>query len=133
MSSTAAALRDILRPDQVLTDTESLERYSHDDAEWADFALPLAVVLAESTVDVSRVVTLAAASGVHVVARGAGTGLSGGANATASSIVLSLERMDAIVEINADERYVVAQAGVINNDLRMAVAAHNLWYPPDPA
>src|SRR6187431_2601301 len=62
------ALRDILRPDQVLDDAESLERYSHDDAEWADFALPLAVVLAESTLDVSRVVTLAVASGVHVVA-----------------------------------------------------------------
>ncbi|WP_240034776.1 FAD-binding oxidoreductase [Glaciihabitans arcticus] len=129
----AVALRNILRVDQVLTEAEELERYSHDDAEWAEYALPLAVVLAESNDDVSRVVKLAAKAGIHVIARGAGTGLSGGANATALSVILSLERMTAVTEINAAERYVVAQAGVLNNDLREAVAEEGLWYPPDPA
>ena len=133
MHEVLTALRAALRSDQVLTDDLSLAQYSHDDAEWAAYEAPIAVVLAESTADVVAVVTAAGASGVQVVPRGAGTGLSGGANATATSIVLSLERMTAVISIDADERYAVAQAGVINNQLRDAVAAHELWYPPDPA
>ena len=123
----------MLRADQVLTDAASLDAYAHDDAEWAPYEPPLAVVLAEREQDVSAVVRLAAASGLRVVPRGAGTGLSGGANAMARSIVLSLERMTRIVEVNAAERYVVAEAGVINDTLREVVAGHGLWYPPDPA
>jgi glycolate oxidase len=67
------------------------------------------------------------------VPRGAGTGLSGGANAVENSIVLSLEQMTSIIDVNTDERYVVAQAGVINDVLRTEVARLGLWYPPDPA
>lgn len=128
-----AELRRMLRADQVLTDAASLDAYAHDDAEWAPFEPPLAVVLAEREQDVSAVVRLAAASGLRVVPRGSGTGLSGGANAMARSIVLSLERMTRIVEVNAAERYAVVEAGVINDTLREAVAAEGLWYPPDPA
>jgi glycolate oxidase len=128
-----AGLQRMLRPDQVRTDAASLDAYAHDDAEWAPFEPPLAVVLADREEDVSAVVRVAAASGLRVVPRGAGTGLSGGANAMARSIVISLERMTRIVEVNAAERYVVAEAGVINDTLREAVAAHGLWYPPDPA
>ena len=131
--SVVAELQRMLRADQVLSDAASLDAYAHDDAEWAPYERPLAVVLAEHEDDVSDVVRLAAASGVHIVPRGAGTGLSGGANAMARSIVLSLERMTRIVEVNVAERYVVAEAGVINDTLREAVAAHGLWYPPDPA
>ncbi|WP_082467635.1 FAD-binding oxidoreductase [Leifsonia sp. Leaf264] len=127
------AVSAIVRTDQVLTDAAALAAYSHDDAEWAAYERPLAVVLAESTDDVSAMVSWCAANGVAVVARGSGTGLSGGANAVADSIVLSLERMTAVLEINADERYVVAQAGVINDRLRASVAEKGLWYPPDPA
>ncbi len=128
-----AELQRMLRADQVLTDAASLDAYAHDDAEWAPYEPPLAVVLAEREQDVSAVVRLAAASGLRIVPRGAGTGLSGGANAMARSIVLSLERMTRIVEVNAAERYVVAEAGVINDTLREVVAGHGLWYPPDPA
>src|SRR4029078_1142587 len=60
-------------------------------------------------------------------------GLSGGANAVERSIVLSLERMRAVLEIDADERFAVAHAGGINDELRAGVAEHGLWYPPDPA
>ncbi|MDR6906011.1 glycolate oxidase [Agromyces sp. 3263] len=128
-----AELLRMLRADQVLTDAASLDAYAHDDAEWAPCERPLAVVLAEHEDDVSAVVRLAAASGARVVPRGAGTGLSGGSNAVAQSIVLSLERMTRIVEVNVAERYVVAEAGVINDTVREAVASHGLWYPPDPA
>ena len=129
----AAALRGILRSDQVLTEAVERDAYAHDDAEWAEYHRPIAAVLAESTEDVAAVVRLAAAGGLSIVARGAGTGLSGGANALQNAIVVSLERMTRVLEIDAAERYVVAEAGVINDDLRRAVAAHGLWYPPDPA
>ncbi|TCK63770.1 FAD-linked oxidase C-terminal domain-containing protein [Curtobacterium sp. PhB136] len=128
-----AALDELLGADQVLRDPASLERYSHDDAEWAEFSRPLAVVRARSTDDVVAAVRWAAAAGVRVVPRGAGTGLSGGANAVADSIVLSLELMNAVLEVNTDERYAVTQPGVINDALRATVAEHGLWYPPDPA
>jgi len=129
----AAALLDRFRADQVLTDPAERDAYAHDDAEWAEFHQPVAVVLAESTDDAAAAVRLAAVRGLSVVPRGAGTGLSGGANAHRNSIVLSLERMTRVVEVNTAERYAVAEAGVINDDLRRAVAAHGLWYPPDPA
>ncbi|HEY1529459.1 MAG TPA: FAD-linked oxidase C-terminal domain-containing protein [Galbitalea sp.] len=126
-------LRERLRADQLADDSDTTERYAHDDAEWAPYIAPIAVVFAETTDDVSVVVSTAAKHGVRVVPRGAGTGLSGGANSIENSIVLSLERMTLIVEVNVDERYAIAQAGVINNQLRETVAGYGLWYPPDPA
>lgn len=126
-------LAALLQDGQVLTDDESLRRYSHDDAEWAPFEAPLAVVLARTTEEVSGVVRYAGERGIRIVPRGAGTGLSGGANSVGNCIVLSLERMNDVVEINTDERYAVAQAGVINDALREAAALVGLWYPPDPA
>ncbi|MFJ6652733.1 FAD-binding oxidoreductase [Microbacterium sp. NPDC091313] len=126
-------LRRIVPPHTILDQASDLDAYAHDDAEWADFARPLAVVCAESTDDVAAVVRFAAAAGVSVVPRGAGTGLSGGANAMAGSIVISLERMTRVIEIDPVERLVVAQAGIVNDDLRQAVAVEGLWYPPDPA
>ncbi|SFR94007.1 glycolate oxidase [Microbacterium sp. cf046] len=131
--SLTAELQKILRPDQVVADPVDRDAYAHDDAEWAEYRRPAAVVLAETTQDVAAVVRFAASRGANVVARGAGTGLSGGANALQDAIVVSLERMTRVIEVNAAERYVVAEAGVINDDLRAAVAAHGLWYPPDPA
>jgi len=129
----ATALGALTSPERVLGDGASLATYSHDDAEWAPYEAPLAVVLALSTEEVAAVVALAVSRGIRVVARGAGTGLSGGANGIANCIVVSLELMTEVLEINTDERYVVAQPGLINNDLRIAVAAEGLWYPPDPA
>ncbi|HEY8589775.1 MAG TPA: FAD-binding protein, partial [Naasia sp.] len=132
-SSILDRLLGALPDGRVLSDAASLDAYSHDEAEWAPYEPPLAVVLPETVQEVAAAVRLAAATGTRVVPRGAGTGLSGGANAVADCIVLSLERMTAIVEINADERYAVAQAGVLNDSLRAAAAEHGLWYPPDPA
>ncbi|WP_210506537.1 FAD-binding oxidoreductase [Naasia sp. SYSU D00057] len=120
-------------PARIRTDAATLESYSHDDAEWAPCEPPLAVVLAETVDDVAAVVRIAGESGLRVVARGSGTGLSGGANAVADCIVVSLERMTAVLEINEAERYVVAQAGVLNDVLRATVGERGLWYPPDPA
>jgi glycolate oxidase len=126
-------LRQVLPAGQVSADPATLEQYAHDDAEWAPYVAPLAVVFAESSEDVSAVVSFAASNGLSVVARGAGTGLSGGANAVQNCVVVSLERMTAVLEVNVDERYAVAQAGVLNDGLRQVVAESGLWYPPDPA
>jgi glycolate oxidase len=67
------------------------------------------------------------------VARGAGTGLSGGANATDGCVIVDLSRMHAVLEIDADNLVCVVQPGVLNEQLKLAVAEHGLWYPPDPA
>lgn len=126
-------LSRLLPAGHLLHDEESLGKYSHDDAEWAPFTAPLAVVLARSTAEVAAVVSYAADHGIHVVPRGAGTGLSGGANSVENCLIVSLELMTSILEIDTVEGLAVAQAGVINDDLRRAVAEHGLWYPPDPA
>lgn len=122
-----------LPADRVLTDPDVMAAYLHDDAAWAEHGMPLAVVRPESTAEVAAVVRECAARRIPIVPRGAGTGLSGGANAIEGGIVLSCERMRAIVEINAAERLAVVQPGVVNDTLRAAAAEQGLWYPPDPA
>jgi glycolate oxidase len=82
---------------------------------------------------VRHVVRTCAEFGAAVVPRGAGTGLSGGANATDGAVMLDLSRMNQVLEIDPDNMTCVVQPGVVNNDLKAAVAAHGLWYPPDPA
>ncbi|MGW1712564.1 FAD-binding oxidoreductase [Streptomyces sp. NPDC002156] len=119
--------------ERILRDPDVVSGLSHDEAEWAPVGVPLAVVRAESSADVQEVVRACHRHRVPVVARGAGTGLSGGANAVDGCVVVALDRMDRIVEIDPLERLAVVQPGVVNDDLRAAVAEHGLWYPPDPA
>ncbi|MEV0248615.1 FAD-linked oxidase C-terminal domain-containing protein [Nocardia sp. NPDC050712] len=128
-----AELLDLLPEGRVLTDPGLLGRYEHDEGEWAEFATPLAVVRARTAEEVQTVVRSCRAHGVAVIARGAGTGLSGGANASARSVVVSLEAMNSVVSIDALERLAVVEPGVVNDDLRAACAEFGLWYPPDPA
>ncbi|WP_392507652.1 FAD-binding oxidoreductase [Naumannella halotolerans] len=123
----------VLPAGKLLTDLDGLDGYAHDDAEWAPWEMPVCFVRARSAEDVQAVVRVCLRHGVPVVARGAGTGLSGGANAMAGSVVVLLEQLNRVLEINELERYAVVQPGVINDDLRAAVAEHGLWYPPDPA
>jgi glycolate oxidase len=119
--------------ERVLRDPAVLASFRHDEAEWAPVGTPLAVVRAASSPEVAAVVRACHRHRVPVVARGAGTGLSGGANAIDGCVVVALDRMDRILEIEPVERLAVVQAGVINDHLRAAVAEHGLWYPPDPA
>lgn len=104
-----------------------------DQAPVIDFQLPLAVAFPESVADVQAVVRVCAASGVAVVARGAGTGVSGGAHAVRNCVVMSLERMDRILDLNPDDETAVVEPGVVNAVLNEAAAAHGLMYAPDPA
>ncbi|HEV7651775.1 MAG TPA: FAD-linked oxidase C-terminal domain-containing protein [Actinophytocola sp.] len=117
----------------LVVDPAVLDGLSYDEAEWAPVGDAAAALRARSTEDVSRAVRACAELGVPVVPRGAGTGLSGGANAVDGCLVLDLSRMDAILEIDAENLVVRVQPGVVNDDLKKAVAEHGLWYPPDPA
>ncbi len=132
-SRIADALRAVLPSDAVLTDADVLEEYAHDDAEWAPYEPPAAVVFARTLEDVVATMQVCHELQAPVIPRGGGSGLSGGANATSGSVVLSLDKMTRIVEVNADERYAIVEAGVINDDLRQHVGTFGLWYPPDPA
>ncbi len=107
--------------------------YIHDDAEWAPYEMPVAVVRPRTAEQVQTVVQACIAHGAPVVTRGAGTGLSGGANAVAGGVVIAFDAMNAIKEINTLERLAVVEPGVVNDHLRDACAEHGLWYPPDPA
>jgi glycolate oxidase len=132
-SDLVTELRAALGADRVVTDPDALPAFSSDEAEWAPVGVPCAAVRASSTEDVRVVVAACARHGVPVVARGAGTGLSGGANAVDGCVVVSLAGMDRILAVDPLERYAVVEPGVVNDVLRAAVAEHGLWYPPDPA
>lgn len=118
---------------RVITDPEGTARYRQDEAEWAPSGSPLAVVRAQDTAEVRAVVAYCVEHRIPLVPRGAGTGLSGGANAVDGAIVLSLEDMNRVLRIDPAERIAVVQPGVVNDELRAACAAQGLWYPPDPA
>ncbi|QDG61038.1 FAD-binding oxidoreductase [Pseudarthrobacter sp. NIBRBAC000502771] len=133
MGSIVDELEAILAPGQVDTGEVPLLRYAVDQAPVIDFQLPLAVVFPESVADVQSVVKACADSGVAIVPRGAGTGVSGGAHATANCIILSLERMDRILALSPDDETAVVEPGVVNAVLNEAAAEHGLMYAPDPA
>ena len=127
------ALSRDLPGDRLVVDPDVLAAISHDDAEWAPTGQAAVGVRARSEAEVQHVVRTCAELEVPVVPRGAGTGLSGGANAVGGCVILDLSQMNQILEIDADNLVAVVQPGVINDDLKAAVAEHGLWYPPDPA
>ncbi|WP_181697530.1 FAD-binding oxidoreductase [Nocardia sp. GTS18] len=116
----------------VVVDADVMEGYRQDWARDPQAGTPVAVVRARSTADVAATLRWAQAHGVPVVPRGAGSGLSGGATAVDGGIVLSTELMR---EINVDPvtRTAVVQPGLLNAEVKRAVAAEGLWYPPDPS
>ena len=127
------ALSRGLPGDRVVVEPDVLAAMSHDEAEWAPAGRAAAGIRARSEAEVQHVVRTCAELGVPVVPRGAGTGLSGGANAVAGCVVLDLSPMSRVLEIDRDNLLAVVQPGAVNNDVKAAVAEHGLWYPPDPA
>ena len=109
-----------------------LERYARDESEDL-FAMPEVAVRPASTAEISAVLALASRELVPVTPRAAGTGLSGGALPVFGGIVLSTDRMNRILEIDADNLCAVVQPAVITEQLQAEVEALGLYYPPDPA
>ena len=132
MSDDLPQLTRQLSPGAVVTDDAITEGYRRDRAATVPAGRPRAVVRPGTVAEVSSTLRWATENAVPVVPRGAGTGLSGGANAIDGCLMLSLERLTAIREVNAAHQYAVVEAGVINADLGRAAAATGMFYPPDP-
>ncbi len=118
---------------RLLTDEIDREAYRNDETAYLHAGLPLAVALPESTAEVSALVGLAARHRVPVVPRGAGSGLSGGAAGIEGGLTIALTRMNRVLEIDRANLVVVTQPGILNAELKAAVAAEGLFYAPDPA
>lgn len=117
---------------RVITNPDRLQAYQRDRAYDPAVVLPRAVVIAESTEDVSTVLAYANRENIPVVIRGLGSSLSGGSSSQTPSLVLSLEKLTEI-EVQPEYGVAIAGAGAINAEVKKAAAAHGLWYPPDPA
>ncbi|UNS97240.1 FAD-binding protein [Streptomyces tubbatahanensis] len=133
MSELIERLAEGLPEDALLTDPDVLASYANDMASFCPAGAPTAVVLPRTVEQVQHTLRTANALRVPVVPQGARTGLSGAANATDGCVLLSLVRMDRILEINPVDRIAVVEPGVVNATLSRAVNEHGLFYPPDPS
>jgi glycolate oxidase len=130
-----ALLDDLRDAGAVATDPDVLDAYRRDQAApgLIDAGVPAALVRPRTTAEVQAAVRAAARHGVPVVPRGAGSGLSGGANAVDGCLVLCTELMTGVVAIEPADLTATVQAGVVNARLGEAAREHGLWYAPDPA
>ncbi len=126
-----ALLTEIVGDKNVLTGDER-ENYSRDETPRSKPVLPEVVVKPEDTASVAKILKLANEKNIPVTPRGAGTGLSGGAVPIYGGIVLSLERMNRILEIDKDNFVATVEPGVSLSDLYQAVEEHGLYYPLYP-
>ncbi|MFG3259135.1 FAD-binding oxidoreductase [Streptomyces sp. NPDC048172] len=133
LSELIERLREGLPEDAVLTDPDILGTYANDMASFCPAGAPAVAVLPRTAEEVQHVMRTASALRVPVVPQGARTGLSGAANATDGCVVLSLVRMNRILEINPVDRVAVVEPGVVNAALSREVNTHGLFYPPDPS
>jgi glycolate oxidase len=126
-----ASLREIVGEEYVLVDEEKVEPYAADAVK--EKFPPEAVLLPQTTAEVSAILKLANDRRFPVTARGGGVGYTGGAVPVDGGVVIGTDRMNRIREINADDLYVVTEPGVTTYALQQAVEAVGLFYPPDPA
>ena len=125
-------LRAVVGNGGLITEHDQLKTYECDGL--TNFrVIPEAVVLPRSTAEVQGVVRVCAREQIPFVARGSGTGLSGGALPAEGGIVVSLARMNRILEVDLPNQRVVVEPGVINLQVTQAVASRGLYYAPDPS
>jgi glycolate oxidase len=125
-------LRSVCTPERVYVGEEINEDFTHDEmAEYGKFA-PEVVVEALSTEEVAAIMKYAYENNIPVTPRGSGTGLCGGAVAIHGGILLSLAKMNRILEIDEDNLMVTVEPGVLLMDLAKTVEEKGLFYPPDP-
>jgi glycolate oxidase len=129
--SLADRLRAALGADAVFRGAEDVIMYEYDYG--LDRAMPDLVALPRSTADVQVIVREAQAAGVPIVARGAGTGISGGAVPARGGLVVAFSRMHRVLEVDAENRCAVVQPGVVNLDLSKAAEPYGLFFAPDPS
>ena len=132
LADLAARLRPVLGDRGVVTDRQELRTYECDGLAHYKVT-PGLVVLPETTEQVAAVVRACAEAGVPFVARGSGTGLSGGALPHAEGVLVVTSRMRQILAVDVDSQRAVVQPGVVNLQVTAAVAAGGYFYAPDPS
>jgi len=128
---TLQQLGTIVGPDNILITKEAISDYAHDESS-IEPHFPEVVVRAETTQEVSRILSLANRERIPVTPRGGGTGLTGGSIPAYGGILLSLEKMNRIIELDEDNLTVTVEPGVLIMDLHAYVEKRGLMYPPDP-
>ena len=126
------AFKKIVGEQYVFVDEEVLSNYAHDETEDLHF-LPDVVLKPANAGEISSILKICNQYKIHVTPRGAGTGLSGGALPHLGGVLLSIERLNRIIEIDERNLQVVTEPGVITEVLQDAVKARGLFYPPDPS
>ena len=124
--------KKIVSSNFVYTDEQKLLEYSHDETEDLSF-LPEVVIKPKTTQEVSEIIKYCNKKKIIITPCGARTGLSGGSLPILGGIVISLERLNKIIEIDKRNLQATVQPGVINQVFRDAVEKEGLFYPPDPA
>jgi glycolate oxidase len=132
MKAVIKKLIEILPAESIITDNESLRVYECD-ALSAYRKTPACVVIPETAEQVQAVLRVCHSENIPVVARGAGTGLSGGALPLKDSVILSLTRLNKIIAIDPLQRLARVQPGVCNLSVSEAAAKYDLFYAPDPS
>lgn len=127
-----ASLAKLLPQGALLTSEEELKPYECDGLSVYK-GLPLAVVLPETIEQAQTIIQLCQQQHTPIIARGAGTGLAGGAMPTKGAVVLSLAKFNKILDVDLENRTATVQPGVRNLAISEAVAAHGLYYAPDPS
>jgi len=127
-----AALRQVLPDDAVIDAPEETRAYECD-ALSAYACAPLAAVLPRTTAEVAAVLRVCHAMGVPVVPRGSGTSLAGGALPTADCVVLGIGRMNRVLEVDYDNRFIRVESGRTNLAVTGAVEQDGFFYAPDPS
>ena len=126
------AFKKIVGEPYVMADEESLRHYSHDETETLSF-LPEIVIKPRTAEEISSIMKICNRDRIPVTPRGAGTGLSGGALPHLGGVLVSMERMNTILEIDERNLQVITEPGVITEVLQDAVKGKGLFYPPDPS
>ena len=126
-------LEKIVGANNLLLDEEKMVDYSHDEFSLPEIRqMPALVVKPGSTAEVAAIMKLAEEKVIPIVPRGGGTGLCGGCVPSEGAVVLSLERMNRIIEVDQDNLMAVVEAGVRLGDFYQAVGEKNLFFPPHP-
>lgn len=116
----------------VFKDEEKLQEYSHDETEDLSY-LPELVIIPRTTIEISKILNYCNQQKITVTPCGSRTGLSGGSLPITGGISLSMERFNAIIDIDERNLQAIVEPGVVNQVLRDAVEEKGLFYPPDPA
>jgi glycolate oxidase len=127
-----SGLSRALRSNAVISDEAGLRAFETD-ALTAYHSVPLAVVLPRTTAEVCRILKFCSENSVRIVARGAGTSLSGGALPTNDAVVIGLSRMNRVLDVNFLDRTATVEAGITNLGISNAVAHSRFFYAPDPS